>query len=147
VYFAHGWHLALLDSALLRDSVEAWPYGPVIPALYHEFKRWGNQPIRGRATKIDLAGRALLTPAIDAECVSDRDADAAKTIIRRVWAVYGQYSGVQLSALTHQPGTPWAVTREKYPEKRDPDIDDDLIRDYFRSRVQNGETQLAASAR
>jgi uncharacterized phage-associated protein len=30
VYLAHGWHLALHGPALIKQQVEAWPYGPVI---------------------------------------------------------------------------------------------------------------------
>src|SRR5208282_4587731 len=45
VYFAHGWHLALRDQPLIDELVEAWDYGPVVPSLYHQFKRYGNQSI------------------------------------------------------------------------------------------------------
>ena len=35
-YIAHGWHLAITGEPLFHERVEAWPYGPVIPDLYHE---------------------------------------------------------------------------------------------------------------
>ena len=55
VYIAHGFNLALVDSALLEDKIQAWQYGPVIPSLYGEFKSFGNSPITRNATitKID----------------------------------------------------------------------------------------------
>ena len=52
VYIAHGWYLALTDKPLIKDYVEAWTYGPVIPDLYHEFKKYGNRPIQEYATEI-----------------------------------------------------------------------------------------------
>ena len=31
VFIAHGWCLGLLGRHLIKDSIEAWQYGPVIP--------------------------------------------------------------------------------------------------------------------
>jgi uncharacterized phage-associated protein len=133
VYFSHGWHLALRDQPLLRDSVEAWAHGPVIPDLYHEFKRWGSGPIQRAA--VAFHGARPVTPSLDAECVWDTNADDAKTIIRRVWDVYGKWDGLQLSTLTHQAGTPWAQTRAKNPGKQNIDIPDELIKAFFKSQA------------
>jgi uncharacterized phage-associated protein len=145
VYFAHGWHLALRDSELIRESVEAWPHGPVIAVLYHEFKRWGNAPIRKHATAVDSTGRTLVVPTLDAECIWEANADEAKAIIRRVWDVYGKYSGLQLSAMTHQAGTPWAATRAKHPNKRDVDIPDEDIQAFFKARLLNAGAEHPAA--
>ena len=75
VYIAHGWHLAIMEKPLIHESVEAWTYGPVIPDLYHEFKRWGNEGIRKRAAEVRIssgAGEPLQlrvdVPSIDGEC-------------------------------------------------------------------------------
>lgn len=144
VYFAHGWHLALRDQPMLRDSVEAWEHGPVIPDLYHEFKRWGSWPIKQPATKFD--GARLFTPSLDAECVWDTDAADAKNVIGRVWDVYAKYSGLQLSTLTHQSGTPWADTRMQHPGKRDVDIPDDLIKAFFKAQATRNAGPDAARA-
>jgi uncharacterized phage-associated protein len=135
VYFAHGWHLALRNAPLIRDAVEAWEHGPVIPDIYHEFKRWGSGAIERPATRFDALSKSLTVPSIDVETVWDADAANAKTIIRRVWEVYRKFNGLQLSSLTHQADTPWAATKAKYPHKRDVDIPDDLIRDYFRAQI------------
>src|SRR5690606_24176720 len=45
VYVAYGWYLAFKDEKLFDERIEAWRYGPVIPSLYHEFKRFRNDPI------------------------------------------------------------------------------------------------------
>src|ERR1700733_10714172 len=45
VYLAHGWSLAFRSKPLVRQNIEAWRYGPVIPDLYHAFKRFGGSRI------------------------------------------------------------------------------------------------------
>ena len=44
VYFAHGWHLAFLSQPFILEDVEAWKYGPVVPELYRDFKKFGSVP-------------------------------------------------------------------------------------------------------
>ncbi|MDQ6665177.1 MAG: DUF4065 domain-containing protein, partial [Acidobacteriota bacterium] len=51
VFFAHGWHLALVGSPLIEQRVEAWEYGPVIPDIYHAFKEFGAGAIKSHAQK------------------------------------------------------------------------------------------------
>ena len=46
VYFCHAWTLALYDRPLIEQPIEAWRYGPVIPDVYHSFKKipwWTHQ--------------------------------------------------------------------------------------------------------
>ena len=54
-------------------------------------------------------------------------------VLEKVWEVYRGFSGIELSTLTHQDDSPWAVAREKAgPSKvRGVDIPDDLIQDHF----------------
>ena len=95
-YITHGWHLAFTNGApLITDDVEAWKYGPVIPSLYYGIKSYRKDPIPVQdalrfAEPLDQVGRQDLKPLID-----------------RVWHVYRKFSGLQLSDLTHRPGTPW----------------------------------------
>lgn len=93
VYLAHGFSLALRGKPLIHNRIEAWKYGPVIPDLYHAIKDWGDQPI-GKVTDWHL--EALTT--------SDKE------LLRSVYNVYSELSGVALSSLTHQPGTPWDIS-------------------------------------
>ena len=53
-------------------------------------------------------------------------------LLEHVWEKYGQMSGLQLSAITHLPGSPWRVVREQNPRVRSVPIPDDLIRRYFK---------------
>src|SRR5437867_1299935 len=41
VYIAHGYTLAMTHDPLIRQSVEAWRYGPVIRDLYRALQKYG----------------------------------------------------------------------------------------------------------
>ncbi len=45
LYYAQGFHLALYDELLFAEAVVAWMHGPVVPEVYHEFKRYGAERI------------------------------------------------------------------------------------------------------
>ena len=50
LYFAQGWHLARFGRPLFDASIEAWPYGPVVPEVYRAYKEYGAGGYRfGRA--------------------------------------------------------------------------------------------------
>jgi uncharacterized phage-associated protein len=134
VYFAHGWHLAVLNAPLINEQVEAWKYGPVIRTLYHAFKGFGNQPIQGRATSYKLIQKPKLrirvtTPKIP---ISD-ETEGTRDLLTKVWDVYARYSAVQLSNLTHSPGTPWRQVVDSYGGEppKGTDIPTESIRKYF----------------
>lgn len=131
VYLAHGWHLARVGRPLIRDAIEAWPYGPVIPMLYHEFKQFGDEPIDGRAFDFDFD---------IAENVVLRDDFPADTlwILDLVWRTYGVYTGPELSAMAHEPGTPWArvTVGRRTGELRGLPIPNEVMKTYFDEQRQ-----------
>lgn len=113
VYIAHGWQLGLYGRPLVNEPVEAWQYGPVIPSLYREYKRYGSRPIdEGPETK---------PTGFDAE---------EENTIEQVWKGYGNRSAISLSSLTHEAGTPWAITVSQ--SGRGAVISNDLIQDHYR---------------
>ena len=95
VYIANGWSLGLNNQPLFADEVEAWKYGPVVPALYHKIKQYRNRSI----------DRELPEPS-GVENIETGD----QRLLDRVWNTYGQHSGLTLSSITHKPGTPWDQT-------------------------------------
>lgn len=134
IYYAHGISLAELDLPLIEERVEAWAYGPVVPSIYQEFKSCGSGAITVKATKIYLDQNRrsfrIVTPAID----DYPDAQAnqkVKEILNTVWDTFGSLSGIQLSKLTHLPGTPWSETIKKYPGRKGVDISEDLMKHWF----------------
>lgn len=130
LFFAHGWHLALANEPLLDEPVEAWQYGPVIDSLYHAFKHCGTRPISGYATEFDIEDLQDITPVL-----SDSDKAQVGPLLNEVLDVYGKFSAVQLSNMTHEPGTPWDDTwRATGGLRRNADIDDAKIKAYFLAR-------------
>lgn len=114
-YIAHGWMLALYQRPLIADRIEAWKYGPVIPDLYRALRNYGS----GNVT--DPIQEPSRSAPLDAE---ERD------LVRQVYERYGNKNGIQLSRLTHQPGTPWHATWEV--DTTGLGISNDLIAEHYR---------------
>ena len=105
MFYAQSWHLALKKEPLIDDFFCRWQYGPVIPSLYHEFKEYGAQPISAYGGYVVEDEGELLSKR---PIVGSHDADTWELIDKMI-EVYGAYSGAQLSALTHEPGTAWSA--------------------------------------
>ena len=140
VYIAHGWHLADTERPLIGESVEAWKYGPVIPSLFHEFKRFGGGPITKLAYEPVLTDSDSQYPELDIELdapfLPEEDA-ATAALIDRIWREYGRKTGWELSTLTHQPNTPWSEAVKSRASAANPVIDTSLIaRHYSHLREQ-----------
>lgn len=135
VYYAHGWYAGYTDRPLINEAVEAWQYGPVIPSLYHEFKRFGSGTIEGKAFEYDALGVREASPPADPDI---------RTFLQNVFNSYGQYSGIRLSEMTHATGTPWDTTWSECKGMRGVDIPFPKIASYFKEAVQ--KTQQAAQA-
>ena len=129
VYFAHGWHLALVDEPLIRERIEAWDYGPVIPVLYQSFRKFGSSPITEKGVELKIQGGSvvMVRPKIGDPCNSGDD-DYAKALLENVWETYKDYSALQLSSLTHRPESPWQIARTDGARA----ISDELIKSHFK---------------
>lgn len=46
IYYTQAWHLVHFSKPIFDDIIEAWEHGPVIPNLYHSFKRFGYSAIK-----------------------------------------------------------------------------------------------------
>lgn len=107
LYFAHGWHLALDDEhkPLLQEPIEAWKYGPVVPSVYHEFKKFRDNPITNYAQEDENRGYPKL---------SEKEIKELEPFLNQVWKVYAHLPAIRLSNLTHLQGTPWKKIYDKY---------------------------------
>ncbi len=131
IYYAHGWHLGFRSQPLLDETLEAWRYGPVVPSIYREFGSYGAAPIDRLAQAYDPRSETLFSaPAVDP---TDR---FVLRLLKRVWTVYGGYSGPQLSDLTHAKVSPWSITRRKNPGLRMAGIPNELLREHFAERLR-----------
>lgn len=118
-YLAHAWMLGLAGRPLLNEPVEAWQYGPVLPSLYQATKSYGSQPIDD----------------VPAYAYPEEFTEDEKSIMTQVADLYGKFTGIQLSSMTHQPGTPWDQTWKK-TGKSSP-ISNDLIEEFYREKAAN----------
>lgn len=122
VYIAHGWMLGLFGRPLIRQSVEAWKYGPVVPDVYYAIKHYRNNPVK------EYIG-GVANEAFD---------DYELELIDKIREVYGGFSGVKLSAITHETGTPWnQVVLDRKTFGRGVVIPNSLIEKYYKNRVEN----------
>ena len=96
VYTAHGFSLALRDTKLYYEYTRAWNFGPVVPELYEKLREHDSNQVKNK---------------ISSSPEEEIDKDSSE-IIEEVYKNYKQYSGPQLSGLTHQKNTPWSKTWE-----------------------------------
>ena len=131
VYFAHGWYLALTGEPLILETIQAWQYGPVIPALYREFRDYGNGTIGTPAVRSEFKGGrfTMFVPQLDTYGQKKEEVDRARQVIGKVWEIYGGFSSIRLSNATHVPGGPWERVY-KEGSKSIP-IPNEEIRKYF----------------
>ncbi|GIM90158.1 Panacea domain-containing protein [Paractinoplanes toevensis] len=116
VYYSQAWHLALLDTPLFPDTIQAWRDGPVTRTLWdtHSGQR-----------------KVGVWPAGDPKKLS---ASSAK-VVSLVCQVYGGLSGDDLSALTHgEP--PWVNARHGVPDDQPSRvaIQPDAMKHYYRTK-------------
>lgn len=128
VYLSHGWMLGLYGRPMLEESVEAWQYGPVIPDLYHKIKNRRDMPV-SYPIKHYLG---VVTEEFD---------DAEEHILSEVYRLYGDRSGIHLSALTHKPDSPWDVTWNNYG--RNAAISNDLIEHHYKELYARQKSESA----
>ena len=115
VYYSQAWSLVWDDEPLFDEKIEAWVNGPVVPSLFAAHK--GQFKIcRGGL------GRG------DASHLTQPQRDTVDAVIR----AYGDYTGAQLSEMTHRE-SPWVDARRGLDplEESDRTISLDAIADYY----------------
>ncbi|MEG1749423.1 MAG: DUF4065 domain-containing protein [Tannerellaceae bacterium] len=114
LYYMQGFHLAFFDEPLFHDEIEAWMYGPVVPAVYEEYKACGSAGLD-------------LNPDEDILSLNEEEED----MFNQVYEAYGQFSALKLMNMTHAE-TPWKSTAVGYGNV----ISKDKIKAYFSTQVE-----------
>ena len=125
VYLAHGWCLAVTGNPLIEDEFEAWDFGPVDRKLYQALRQYGSGPVMRPIRWGDdtpFPDDDLPENAFEELLPEEQD------VVDRVWENYGKYPAYQLSALTHQVGTPWTIA---YEPGRNRSVANGTIQEYF----------------
>lgn len=92
VYFAHALALVTLNNPLIRESFQAYPFGPVETTLYEALRGYGARPITTQ----------ILIQQEEHPLEANED-----YIIRQIYDQYAGFDAYQLSDMTHVPGGPW----------------------------------------
>ena len=127
VFIAHGRHLAVTNNPLLRDRIEAWKHGPVMPVLYHELKIYEDSPVSTL--------RYCSTPVnsnVRDEFFNSVLSDKALNVIDEVVKEYGDWTVSELYQLCHEDGSPWDTC---YTGKYGVEIPDSVIKAYYKSEM------------
>jgi uncharacterized phage-associated protein len=138
-YLAHGYFLAETGQPLLDELFEAWKFGPVLPSLYHECKKFGQGSINDYIHDYDFAtGRSLPAPMPDDKIANE--------IVEFVWSIYGKMNALDLSDWTHARGGPWDKTTHGGTNiPRNQIIPNALITAYFRENFDDNFFPAQAS--
>lgn len=81
----------------VSEQFEVWPYGPVLPSVYNEFKGFKDKPITSYAC--DALGKAAM--------VKESVNPELSRILDDVWHKYKRKTGIELSKMTHQDSSGW----------------------------------------
>ena len=118
LYYMQGFHLALFDVPFFNETIEAWTYGPVVPVVFREFKRYRNRDINPE----NYCDELVLT-------------GEEQQMFDRVYDNYNRFSAVALMQMTHSEG-PWkshnigeVITNEE-------------MRNYFLTQTDNNKLLL-----
>ncbi len=117
LYYLQGYWLAVFDKPLFDDEIEAWMYGPVVPAVYDCFKSYGAGAIMPDEIKEQ--------PQID---FSTEENDLFFNILDE----YGQFSAVKLMEMTHNE-MPW----KSVEVGRGNVISQSVMKKFFLTQIEN----------
>jgi len=113
LYYAKGFHQAIFDKTLFPEKLWAWTHGPVVPDVYHEYKKYGAGPIT------------------ELQCnPSDTFNEDQLELLNEVWSVFGQFSAWKLRDMSHNE-KPWLDHEEDASM-----IEDEELTYYFKTRVK-----------
>lgn len=137
VYIAHGWSLGILDRPLISNEVEAWRHGPVIPDVYHTFKKYRSSNISEYGSDIVWSSDSQRYIELPTGKIDDEDFNS---LLDKVWEVYKKYSGWELSAITHKENTPWSIVWNRFGKNNNfgnTTIDNDVIKDHYKRLIED----------
>lgn len=131
VYFLYADYLVSYDRRLTSAKIEAWDYGPVFRELYHQFKRFGRNPIDSKAEVVSPISGLLEVARCD---FSAEDANFIRSHAKK----YFRMSAYLLVDQSHIEGGPWDRVwnhiEQTSPTMR---ISDELIRDWHKKVMKH----------
>ena len=89
LYYMQGFHLAFFGTPFFNESIVAWTYGPVVPVVFNEFKKFKKRAINPENYRDELVL-----------------ANEEQQMFDMVYGEYNRFSAVALMQMTHTEG-PW----------------------------------------
>lgn len=125
LYFVQAYFLLSDEVSCFSEDIEAWDFGPVVPEVYHEFKRFGSAEIPPVKTYFEMDGGfdTLKRKEFDESIISSKD----RKMIAEVVDGFKGYSSTALVTLTHNQA-PW---RDAYIPGQSRKITPEAIQRYF----------------
>lgn len=82
LYYQQGFHLAFFGTPLFAEDVEAWMYGPVVPAVYDEYSAYGSSALPEVKEPVSLS-------------------ENEEELFNEVYDAYREFSAIGLMNRTH----------------------------------------------
>jgi uncharacterized phage-associated protein len=118
-YIAHGWYLGVTGKPLFENKVFAWKYGTVIPELYFAIRMFGSDSVDPYVFKL----------------YSDKKiAEETRMFLDKIWNKYKQFKGLELSAKTHEEGTPWSKI---WNVNKNGLIPNEIIKEHYKDKLKS----------
>lgn len=122
VYYSQAWHLALEDEPLFEEDFEAWIHGPVIPALYRSYKKFGATPIIKDYITLNLPD----------------------LVVSHLKSIADEYFGIDaydLERMTHRE-QPWIIARGEIPNTQPSNsiIKKQWMQEYYKEYAEEEES-------
>lgn len=107
LYYVKAWGLVYFKDGILKDDFEAWVHGPVCPAVYQAYKKYGFNLIDNDMTEEEALAivDGFREKQVAEGCGEKMD------LVDAVFDKYGQITSLQLELLTHQE-EPWMEARQ-----------------------------------
>lgn len=120
LYFLSGWYLAITNEALIDQHFIKGKYGPVIPDLVQELKKYGSEPIDDYILEYDTESCQFVPFFVNLQ-----SRPQFIHILEQVWKTYYPLTSLQLSSLASCDNSPWQTTLDNQI------IDNEKIKQYF----------------
>ena len=123
IYNANGWNLAVNEEPLSAERPEAWDNGPVFRSVWDHIRDHG---FGNNGLLLDSRGQQFHAPLEDEEL----------EVVARTWRKYRDFSGNEMSRMSHQIGSPWYAAY--FDEGRNSPLSNAGTRRYFRRLAAAG---------
>lgn len=128
LYFIQGFSLAAANTPIFSEEIEAWGFGPVVPSVYHTFKKFGSNNI----PKVKSYYHEYAESFVDYN--DNKIADYDKEFIDSIVNMLKKYSATDLVEITHVKGSPWDQVYS--PNKKNIKISNGIIKEYFKKEYE-----------